>query len=255
MCGPFIGHRGLHRQGYRGRHRARTDQPRRYPADCAAALGNTNGSIVYTLVTDLIRNSSVPGPDQSGAAEIGHIGFSEAAAETLEELKDFNYRHIYLAPQTQKYMPLIKLCYQRLFDHYLKHLEDGTSASLDVDLLEDLDPAYIESQPAAARVRDFISGMTDDYFLRQAEAIGCASRRCVINIDSHAQLQFSKTDKAANQTSAVYNKKPDSPRSLDCFVLAFCRHAQLGPPTMNPFHLKNSIYDSQNSPAHYLIIL
>jgi len=143
------------------------------PERCVSLLGKTNGSIVYALVTDLIRNSSVPGPDQSGPLEIGHIGFSDAAAETLKVLKDFNYRHIYLAPQTQEYMPLIKLCYQRLFDHYLKHLEDGTGSSLDVDLLEDLDAAYIENQPAAARVRDFIAGMTDDYFLRQAAAIGC----------------------------------------------------------------------------------
>jgi len=143
------------------------------PERCVSVLGETNGSIVYALVTDLIRNSSVPGPGQSDLEEIGSIGFSDAAADTLKELKEFNYRHIYLAPRTQEYMPMVKRCYQGLFDYYLTHLEDGTSGSLEVDLLEDLDHAYIENQPAAARVRDFIAGMTDDYFLRQAEAIGC----------------------------------------------------------------------------------
>jgi dGTPase len=52
-------------------------------------------------------------------------------------------------------------------------LENGTSESLEVDLLDDLDCSYIEKQPAAARVRDFIAGMTDEYFLRQAESIDC----------------------------------------------------------------------------------
>ncbi len=143
------------------------------PAPCAALLGETNGSIVYSLVTDLIRNSSVPGPAQSELEEIGSIGFSDAVAEALKELKEFNYNHIYLAPQTREHMPMIEQCYRRLFDHYLKHLEDGKGGSLDVDLLDDLESAYIDSQPAAARVRDFIAGMTDDYFLRRAEAIGC----------------------------------------------------------------------------------
>jgi dGTPase len=143
------------------------------PARCAALLGETNGSIVYALVTDLIRNSLVPAAAQTGLEEIGSIGFSAAVAEALEELREFNYRHIYMAPQTQEYMPMIELCYRHLFDHYLKNLENGTGDSLDVDLLDDLDRAYVDSQPAAARVRDFIAGMTDDYFLRRAEAIGC----------------------------------------------------------------------------------
>ncbi len=144
------------------------------PEKCGSLLGETNGSIVYSLVTDLIRHSRVPAPGDDGAGETGSIGFSDEVAGALRELKQFNYRHIYMAPETQEFMPQIRTCYRELFRFYLEHLEQGTSESLEVDLLDDLDRSYIERQPAAARVRDFIAGMTDDYFLRQAELIGCS---------------------------------------------------------------------------------
>ena len=147
----------------------RSDLPER----CVSRLGETNGSIVYSLVTDLIRNSQVGEPGQTYSSEPVSVGFSEEVAGVLRELKEFNYRHIYLAPETQEFMPQIKTCYRELFGFYLKHLENGTSESLEVDLLDDLDRSYIEKQPAAARVRDFIAGMTDEYFLRQAESIDC----------------------------------------------------------------------------------
>ncbi|MGI9569602.1 MAG: phosphohydrolase, partial [Desulfobulbia bacterium] len=148
----------------------RSDLPER----CVSRLGRTNGSIVYSLVTDLIRNSRVPEPGTAETSESVSIGFSDEVAGDLRELKEFNYRNIYLAPETQEYMPQIKTCYRELFCFYLEHLEAGTNETLEVDLLDDLDRSYIEKQPAAARVRDFIAGMTDEYFLRQAESIECS---------------------------------------------------------------------------------
>jgi dGTPase len=147
----------------------RSDIPHR----CASLLGETNGSIVYSLVTDLIRNSRVAAPGSRQGETPGSIGFSDRISSALHELKEFNYKNIYLAPETQGNMPIIEQCYNALFAHYLDHLQNGTSAELDVDLLEDLNRTYTEKQSAPARVRDFIAGMTDDYFLRQAEAIGC----------------------------------------------------------------------------------
>ena len=147
----------------------RSDLPER----CVTRLGETNGSIVYSLVTDLIRSSRVQKPGITSDGQPNSIGFSTKVADTLKELKEFNYQRIYLAPETQEFMPQIKTCYRKLFSFYLEHLEQGTSESLEVDLLDDLDDSYIENQPAAARVRDFIAGMTDEYFLRQAELIDC----------------------------------------------------------------------------------
>ena len=144
------------------------------PPACREILGDTNGTIVYNLVTDLIANSRVPPPQTNAADETCQIGFSAAVSEALRELKSFNYQRIYLAPATKKDSPLIHECYTQLFDHYLKHLTaNRTTSALEVDLMTDMSDEYLAEESPAAMVRDFIAGMTDDYFLRQAADIGC----------------------------------------------------------------------------------
>ncbi|MBU1565340.1 MAG: HD domain-containing protein [Proteobacteria bacterium] len=138
------------------------------PETCRMALGNTNGTIVYTLVTDLIKNSHVSTPAAS------FIGFSKEISDTLAELKAFNYEKIYLAPKTKEKSPFIKNCYQKLFGHYLSCL-DKTAGTLpeDVDLMDDVESLSLKHYSSEEKVRDFIAGMTDNYFLRQAKIIGC----------------------------------------------------------------------------------
>ncbi len=143
------------------------------PAVCVHMLGDSNGSIVYTLVTDVIRHSKVSLPGDSVSADPDYIGFSATVSAALHELKQFNYQYIYLASETQQYMPIIEQCYKQLFAFYLENLRVNNGSGLDVDLMSDLEDNYVKGQPAAARVRDFIAGMTDDFFLQQAETIGC----------------------------------------------------------------------------------
>jgi dGTPase len=139
------------------------------PKSCREYLGSTNGEIVYTLVTDLIANSFIPQNDTDG---IGYIGFSTEVAEYLKELKDFNYKNIYLHPKTKTNLPLIRNCYETLFTRYLQQLEEGTSTG-SVDLMTDMSPSYLASHPPAAMACDYIAGMTDNFFLKQAAAVGC----------------------------------------------------------------------------------
>lgn len=140
------------------------------PESCTRILGTTNGSIVYTLVTDLINNSQVDLRDTSSIK----IGFSNEVSEALRELKMFNYKNIYFHPETKKDLPLIKACYRNLFTYYLNHLsKQNKKSSLQVDLMSDMEEGYLSNHPPAAMVRDFIAGMTDDFFLRQASEIGC----------------------------------------------------------------------------------
>ena len=56
---------------------------------------------------------------------------------------------------------------------YLDGLQSGRRLPTPVDLMTDMDRSYLDSQPPAAMVRDYIAGMTDDFFLSQAAAIGC----------------------------------------------------------------------------------
>jgi dGTPase len=144
------------------------------PKNCRTLLGRTNGTIVYTLVTDLITHSRVDSSGLITDAPSSSIGFSEEVAAALRELKNFNYERIYLAPRTKRQNPLIRECFTRLFDHYLHCLTDSRGQlSDDVDLMTDINPHYLEKYRPEEKARDFIAGMTDDFFLKQAGKIGC----------------------------------------------------------------------------------
>lgn len=137
------------------------------PKECTDVLGNTNGNIVYTLVTDLIENSMLEKEKPS-------IGFSPHISEMLLKLKQFNYEKIYMAPETKTQTPLIEACYKSLFEYYLLSLRDKTQIiSGHVDLMKDIKNSKDIAYSYEERVRDFIAGMTDDFFIQQAHVIGC----------------------------------------------------------------------------------
>ncbi|MFZ5774942.1 MAG: deoxyguanosinetriphosphate triphosphohydrolase family protein [Thermodesulfobacteriota bacterium] len=135
------------------------------PVQCRRLFGETNGSIVFRLVTDLIAESM-----ETGDA----VCFSEEVSEGLKSLKAFNYERIYLNPAIKQGSERIAACYQTLFATYHRQLacEDRDSAIFR-EFLAGQEAGYTEEQPLAAMVRDFIAGMTDDYFLRQARLLGC----------------------------------------------------------------------------------
>jgi len=139
------------------------------PKSCRELLGNSNGDIVYTLVTDLIANSLIP---ENIKEPGGYIGFSEKVGEQVNLLKQFNYKNIYLHPKTKENLPLIKNCYKSLFDYYLHQLQNGKDTG-PVDLMTDMDSQYLATHSPAAMVCDYIAGMTDDFFLKQAALVGC----------------------------------------------------------------------------------
>lgn len=138
------------------------------PGNCQEMLGNTNGTIVFNLVTDLIENSNLDSPEKTT------IGFSREVSDVLHELKKFNYERIYLAPAIKQNLPLIRECYRNLFTFYLDCLTDNPEKlPTGVDLMSDIDSLYVGKHSKEEKVCDFIAGMTDDYFLTQAKAISC----------------------------------------------------------------------------------
>lgn len=134
------------------------------PAVCQETLGRTNGAIVYRLVTDLI---------ESGIQDDA-ISFSPEISATLAQLKAFNYERIYLNPAIKQGLSQIEASYRRLFTGYLVDVTVGRQESPIVGgFLTTMADEYRQSTPPAAVVRDFLAGMTDDYFLAQAAALGC----------------------------------------------------------------------------------
>jgi dGTPase len=148
------------------------------PDNCSRVLGTTNGTIVYRLVEDLITNTfRIAAEENRGidSEQVGDaIGFSPEVADSLHELKEFNYERIYLNPAIKKGFDKIMVCYKTLFAKFLDHITSKHKESaIFVDFLDNMAPAYLEANSPAAVVCDFIAGMTDEYLLRQASLYGC----------------------------------------------------------------------------------
>lgn len=128
------------------------------PKRCKEVLGDKNGTIVYRLVEDLIVNS----------LDKPFVSFSEEIAEALGELKEFNHRKIYSSDKVKEQTPKVKLMFELLFEKFLRDLEEGNEYSdIFTGFLDGMAQEYKENTSPAAMVRDFIAGMTDEYFLNQ----------------------------------------------------------------------------------------
>ncbi|NCP08487.1 MAG: phosphohydrolase [Deltaproteobacteria bacterium CG23_combo_of_CG06-09_8_20_14_all_51_20] len=128
------------------------------PASCRRVLGDTNGTIVYTLVQDLVASS------------LGKttVSFSEEVSEALKILKEFNWENIYGNPRIKGQQEKIRLMFELLFEKYLDDYISGRDDSdIFLEFLDGMSDKYVSSNAPAAVVRDFIAGMTDDYFLAQ----------------------------------------------------------------------------------------
>lgn len=131
------------------------------PARCREILGDTNGTIVYTLVEDLVGNSL----DRS------FVRFSPDVGDALRRLKTFNHERIYMSARVKRQTPKIRLMFELLFKKYMKDLDFGAEDSeIFRGFLDGMASCYRDETPSAAIVRDFIAGMTDDYFLDQCHA-------------------------------------------------------------------------------------
>ncbi len=133
-------------------------QRRDLPREAVRRLGDTNGTIVYNLVSDVIQNSF----------ENTLIAYSEEVSEALKQLKAFNLERIYLNPAIKKHTNEIQKAYQILFESYLNDLETHNHQSvIFTQFLSQMADAYMQTHSNPEMARDFIAGMTDRYFLRQ----------------------------------------------------------------------------------------
>jgi dGTPase len=128
------------------------------PRESTSLLGDTNGTIVFNLVTDIICNSR-GNP---------YIAFSPEVSEAVKQLKSFNLEHIYMNSIIKKHIHRIKKLFEMLFETYLEDMQNQRESSVVFKrFLKDMKQSYIQCHQPAEIVRDFISGMTDRYFLSQ----------------------------------------------------------------------------------------
>lgn len=128
------------------------------PKESVKFLGDSNGTIVFNLVTDIIENSF----------QNIYIAFSPEISDALKLLKEFNFKHIYMNPKIKKHLGTIKKLFEMLFEKYLNDLENENHSSvIFTRFLKDMSESYLNNHSKEEMVRDFVAGMTDQYFLRQ----------------------------------------------------------------------------------------
>ena len=127
----------------------RLDMPER----AAKVLGKTNREIVGTLCDNIVENSIGK----------GCLSFSPEVFEAYCEMKHFNGERIYgcklLMEQRAKFA---------LFEVYLEAVKSGDETSgVCRDFMKSLPESYRKETHPARIVADYISLMTDQYFLNQ----------------------------------------------------------------------------------------
>ena len=137
-------------------------------------LGQKNGEIVWSLVQDLV-SSSYNKP---------YIKFSKEVAAHLNTLKSFNYENIYHSDVVKKERPILLKMFRAIYDAAMEDLIKETDKtgiiSEHIKFIQAShrgNKQYRKTNVPEQIVLDFIAGMTDDYFLKQADLLGCAIPR------------------------------------------------------------------------------
>lgn len=128
------------------------------PDGCRSILGDTNGTIVYNLVEDLVVNS----------LDRPSLNFSARVGDALQQLKEFNQENIYRNSRVKKQTSKVRLMFSLLFEKLYDDFKDrGEMSVIYKEFLKGMSEGYQTKTPAAGMVRDFIAGMTDEFFMDQ----------------------------------------------------------------------------------------
>lgn len=128
------------------------------PNEITKVLGNNNKDIINNIILDIIEES----------LNKPYIKMSENVFKAIFQLKDFNYKYLYSKSLQKKdyeyYYKQMSILYRR----YLEDLKNQNQNSrIYTIFLQDKSNIYINETPPDQIVRDFIAGMTDDFFISQ----------------------------------------------------------------------------------------
>ncbi|HMG98718.1 MAG TPA: deoxyguanosinetriphosphate triphosphohydrolase [Gaiellales bacterium] len=122
------------------------------PAEPIAVLGATGSSRIDALVHDMVEQSELAGDIVQGPL----------AGPAMSELRDFMFERVYLGPAVRAERVKIEAVIRRLFEHYVAHPELLPSAPGGTPADDGEDETGL-----AARVTDYLAGMTDRYCIRE----------------------------------------------------------------------------------------
>ena len=132
------------------------------PEEITTVLGKTNREIINTLVCDII-NESIGKP---------YIKLSTKVYHALFELKEFNVQKIYSQSMLEETYNRYEQGMKKLYQKFLKDIQKENRQSLIYqDFLHQKDTTYLKETPPERIVIDYLSGMTDEYFLKQIKCL------------------------------------------------------------------------------------
>ena len=153
------------------------------PRHIVDMLGNSNSTMVNTLVRDIVVNSY----------EKQYIELSKYIFEALMELKRWNYKNIYESESATKNHNILENLFRNLFDAYFDKLvsfdytlntkiNDNMEYSEKVfyEFLNDKSYEYLKNTNPKRIVVDYIAGQTDKFFLSECEEHVYGFRRSML---------------------------------------------------------------------------
>ena len=153
------------------------------PRHIVDVLGNSNSTMVNTLVRDIVVNSY----------EKQYIELSKYIFEALMELKRWNYKNIYESESATKNHNILENLFRNLFDAYFDKLvsfdytlntkiNDNMEYSEKVfyEFLNDKSYEYLKNTNPKRIVVDYIAGQTDKFFLSECEEHVYGFRRSML---------------------------------------------------------------------------
>ena len=132
------------------------------PSHITKVLGNNNRDIVNNIILDIVKNSyNKP-----------YIKLSDDVFKAIFDLKEFNYKNIYAKANTSEQVQYYREAFNKLFSKYLQDLEyNNEKSDIYARFVNKMSEEYIKTTDNKRIVIDYISGMTDDYFVSSYEKI------------------------------------------------------------------------------------
>lgn len=125
-------------------------------------LGTYNREILSVVARDIIHNSY----------DKEYIALSENVYEALKVLRAFNFKNIYIHPKLKVESKKVQRSYRYLFETLLNdYQKNGPESYLERHFLKNKSAAYLSSSSPVQKVVDYLSGMTDSFFVRTLERI------------------------------------------------------------------------------------
>ena len=145
------------------------------PRNITEVLGDKNGTIVDTLIKDLVNNS----------LDKETLSFSPTVFDALNQLKEWNYKNIYLNPKKSSQDAKIKTMFQVVLEECMDELGSSKKVTGINHWFDSMSDAYKNSNSKPRVVADYVSGMTDDFLMNAYKEIVIPKSFGINFSDSH----------------------------------------------------------------------